>query len=33
MPEALLFLGGIVALLCVVEWVRIKLFNESDDEE
>jgi len=31
MPEALLFLGGIVALLCVVECVRIKLYQ--DDEE
>lgn len=31
MPEALLFLGGIVALLCVVEWVRIKIYQ--DDEE
>ena len=30
MPEALLFLGGIVALLCAVEWVRIKL-NDDDD--
>ena len=31
MPEALLFLGALVAVLAVVEWVRINLFNDDDD--